>query len=549
MQKEELHKIYEKMLKKREARKSDLSNEFVPSCTEFCPELEKVERLLRNDISPFENEVMIKKYQRSSAGKEKPFPEDVRPFSVLKECMSYLYSLIPKNNGLSLELYKFIEDRSRAIRLDMTFQSLTTEESVFELEKMIRFYILSNKLINDKQFEIHLNSDQIRKMIFLLLEIYSAKNTFKCKEEFLCYFIFINLTDKNIYNVLSNFDYKERVNEALKLYEYFNQNDFYNFFKLFSNLDVLSKHILLQNKEIMWNKTISSLKSALIEQIEFQKISKLFYLEKEEIYFYFSKNFRIENEMIDFKSKIDLKKEVFYKQNSLLSTVNLNSFIFLGDLDYKLRKFIINEFIKKQFKRKEIKEKPIKLKKINKVKIKEIIKIIIIKHKIMEIIKRIKNFDTKLLLVHDREINNMLFIKKVNKTIFSKLNPKVILLENMTENLGLQFNLVLFSLSDKNCKMVKEKYFMLRKMVNNSNFWKNNLKEEEIFNLINEPKIKKYSLLDLLHNKEINESSDIIIKLIESGLNSDVLNDALESLHKGRNIEDCSIYFYEGFFN
>lgn len=548
MQQNELYKLYEKILADREARKNDHPSIVKGTCINYCPEIERIERILRNDISIFEGNLMIKKYQRSSAGKQKPFPEDVRPLNILQNCVSYLFSLIPQCSTSFLELYKFIEDRTRAVRLDMDIQSLMCKESTLLLEKITRFYILSNLLINEKGFEVHLNNDQIKKILINILEIYQQKKGINNEEEFLSYYILINLSDKNVYNVLSNFNYHSfsKIKEALKVYEYFNQNDFYSFFKVYNNLDILSKYILLSNKEIIWNNSINMLKKSLVEQIHCNKIINLFKINKEEVLFYINNNFKMENEIIDFKSRLEPTKEIYFKETSFINKFTFNKFINYGDIDYKLKKIIIYEFVKDKF---NLTRKPKKEKIIDREKTKEIIKIIIIKYAMVDLIKKTKSLSSKLLLVHDKDINSFLLVKKLSKEKLLEFNPKTILLDELTIDYALGFNLVIFVLTNANCKKANEKYFMLRKLVNNSNFWKINLNHSQIMNLINEPIIKKHRLYNILDGKDVNQSTEVIIKLIETGLNSDVLNDVLEAIHKEESFSDMDVYFYDGMFN
>ncbi|KRH93791.1 Nuclear protein export factor [Pseudoloma neurophilia] len=199
----------------------------VGECQEFCSYFETVERKLRNDVSVFEKNLMIKKYVRSAAGKTKALPSDIRPLEVLLSCFNHLLTILQEycdlndnlfeSNNLSipdineriefenlesvkqnasrlqhpynsrwcidspslLELYKFLEDRIRAIRLDISIQELSCDRTVNLLERICNFYIIFNFLLHEHpRFEEHLNLEQIKKIIITLKQFYEAKKQF-----------------------------------------------------------------------------------------------------------------------------------------------------------------------------------------------------------------------------------------------------------------------------------------------------------------------------------------------------------------------------------
>lgn len=207
-------------------------------CTEFCSYFETIERRLRNDISVFEKVKMVKKYVRSAAGRGKALPTDIRPLSVLLDCFNHLMNILEEycisnderknspmdssvensslknhtriqkfndqikqekrnisdenksfqhpyssrwcsNTSSLFDLYKFIEDRLRAIRLDISIQELFCDTTINLLERICNFYIIFNFLLHENpRFEEHLNHEQIKKIIITLKQFYKRKRQF-----------------------------------------------------------------------------------------------------------------------------------------------------------------------------------------------------------------------------------------------------------------------------------------------------------------------------------------------------------------------------------
>lgn len=124
---------------------------------DMCPAHERAEREADHDISIYEcipgTESLLsrradinrccKKYKRSAAAK-KFDPINVRPSSVLLKTINYLIDNIVDSNIQSFsDMYKFVQDRMRAIRNDYTVQSLHDESAITAFEYIARFHILS----------------------------------------------------------------------------------------------------------------------------------------------------------------------------------------------------------------------------------------------------------------------------------------------------------------------------------------------------------------------------------------------------------------------
>ncbi|KAF2810929.1 uncharacterized protein BDZ99DRAFT_441571, partial [Mytilinidion resinicola] len=134
----------------------------VGECQDMCPEYERVQRIYQNDVWAHENEPMsltftrparifdeyrmVKKFRRSAAGNEEQLPSDLRPPTVLKQTLDYLFAGLLHDFKLR-DVQTFIWDRTRAIRNDFSIQQVTRDEDVkiaIEcFEQIVRFHILS----------------------------------------------------------------------------------------------------------------------------------------------------------------------------------------------------------------------------------------------------------------------------------------------------------------------------------------------------------------------------------------------------------------------
>ena len=125
----------------------------------------------------------VKKYHRPAAGNEAPLPEDIRPTSVLRNTMDYLLQLLDNSNAGFSDLHKFIRDRTRSIRQDITLQQRVIHKDPLALltvvrlhEEMARFHILSGHRLCEEgfaSFDPFQNTEQLRKVLTSLQEYYS----------------------------------------------------------------------------------------------------------------------------------------------------------------------------------------------------------------------------------------------------------------------------------------------------------------------------------------------------------------------------------------
>lgn len=138
-------------------------------CEDMCPEKERYMRQVGNLLHPFEcnpdgkinHTLTVKDYSRSAADQDEPLLHDLRreffeliPSSnsiisaphVLQKVMDYLILKVDKSMSRS-ELgkwYDFTWSRTRAVRKDITQQSVVDRVTVSLVEKCVRFHIYAS---------------------------------------------------------------------------------------------------------------------------------------------------------------------------------------------------------------------------------------------------------------------------------------------------------------------------------------------------------------------------------------------------------------------
>ncbi|KAI9888846.1 MAG: hypothetical protein M1814_006196 [Vezdaea aestivalis] len=137
---------------------------FRGTCQDMCPQIERMTRIAQKGVDSCEQDqlevnghevsvpieaLMVKRFERSSAGKEKPLPQEIRALSTLKRTIIYLLDDLVPRRGL-VSCYGFLWDRTRAIRSDLSLQmpeEMTTseiKECVYIFERIVRFHIVAN---------------------------------------------------------------------------------------------------------------------------------------------------------------------------------------------------------------------------------------------------------------------------------------------------------------------------------------------------------------------------------------------------------------------
>lgn len=125
------------------------------TCLEMCPAFEREEREFQGEgdeleVSPgtskLDPRLAVKIYRRPAAGRELPLPEDVRPPTVLRKTLDYLfYQLLPPSpdSDRLVHVQGFIWNRTRAIRQDFIVQGEAGPLTIECHERIARWHLLS----------------------------------------------------------------------------------------------------------------------------------------------------------------------------------------------------------------------------------------------------------------------------------------------------------------------------------------------------------------------------------------------------------------------
>ncbi|KAG9004985.1 hypothetical protein FRB90_010638, partial [Tulasnella sp. 427] len=195
-------------------RTLDTAVALVGTCQEYCPEFEKVERHLRNEVKrpemrlDDENEPdysrMVKAFARPNDINSTKLPSDVRPPPILQAPPSWI------------SVQEFIFDRTRAIRQDFTIQGGSRGAIAVEChERIARFHILSlhESRIGPQQdreweaglreqYSLTLDIEQLNKTLTTLMQYYDDFRaegvTFPNEAEFRAYRLLLQMRDGDV---------------------------------------------------------------------------------------------------------------------------------------------------------------------------------------------------------------------------------------------------------------------------------------------------------------------------------------------------------------
>ncbi|KAI9837544.1 MAG: hypothetical protein M1819_007195 [Sarea resinae] len=225
----------------------------VGTCQDMCPEFERVERIVQNEVKgpekvtiystsgendkPMPSEGrMVKKFRRSAAGHDEQLPSDIRPPLVLKKTLDYLMNDVVGNCERLGDVHHFVWDRTRAIRNDFSIQQLTKAPdltiAIECFERIARFHILSLHLLSlpgstYSEYTNHQEQEQLDKTLLSLMYYYddSRKVLHSPNEaEFRAYCIIFQIrercpdTEERAQRWPKNVLWDPRVQRALKLY-------------------------------------------------------------------------------------------------------------------------------------------------------------------------------------------------------------------------------------------------------------------------------------------------------------------------------------------
>ncbi|KAJ2482282.1 actin cytoskeleton and mitosis protein [Coemansia sp. RSA 2131] len=201
----------QQLMSQSNVHKGSLSEaaKIVGTCTLMCPEFEREERQLKNNIAqpemfPGTRQAdparAVKTFHRSAAGNEEPLPEDLRTPDTLQRTLDHLVNVVIAADQELRSCHGFVRDRTRSIRQDFTIQNIRDSTTVAVCERIARFHIVSlHILCGNKDFAEHQDMEQLRNTLKTLIELYDdhRKAHVVCanEAEFYAYYIVSHLRD------------------------------------------------------------------------------------------------------------------------------------------------------------------------------------------------------------------------------------------------------------------------------------------------------------------------------------------------------------------
>ncbi|KAL2000642.1 hypothetical protein VTN02DRAFT_2807 [Thermoascus thermophilus] len=192
----------------------------VGTCTSMCPEFERVERIVQKMVDKSEKFLhpatnkyqnmetkMLKRFRRSAAGYDEQLPSDIRTPKTLLQTLNYLIRHVIGGAEPLGVIHKFVWDRTRSIRNDLSIQQLTQEDhvrmAVTCLERIARFHIVSLHLLsspaNQEPFDHHQEREQLNNTLLSLMYYYDdnrGRIAFPNEDEFRAYYIVFSIHDQ-----------------------------------------------------------------------------------------------------------------------------------------------------------------------------------------------------------------------------------------------------------------------------------------------------------------------------------------------------------------
>merc|ERR1712157_42712 len=137
-------------------------------------------------------DLAVKRFARTITEEDRQ-PDRLRTRDTLKRTMNHLLSLMDSKRTTLEKVHRFLWDRYRAIRTDLSIQDIKDTFAVRCYEEMIRFHIIAEHelceetatVTNPHGFNSHLNVEQLYKCLTSLFSLYDelAKSGKPCANE------------------------------------------------------------------------------------------------------------------------------------------------------------------------------------------------------------------------------------------------------------------------------------------------------------------------------------------------------------------------------
>lgn len=228
----------------------------------------------------FERELIIKRFQRSSADHKLNIPSEIRPPGVLRQTQLYIEQEIMDRERLGpdprfstprppeiIELYNFCWDRFRMIRKDFVLQNYRgaggrVHPIVLDVhERIARYHVLSeHELCEVPSFVAQQNMEQLGQTLKSLNELYDESRKLgdpaywsPFEAEFRAYFILCTLDNGRGLDVLKfvkglprSILESDMVKFAMRVFVSRHTNDYFQFFKLLREATYLQACLLFR---------------------------------------------------------------------------------------------------------------------------------------------------------------------------------------------------------------------------------------------------------------------------------------------------------------
>lgn len=261
----------------------------------MCPEFERHQRELHLDVSKFEllegdrpdealppridHKKAVKKYHRPAAGNEVPLPEDVRPPRALKRTLAYLfYEIMDKADSAEslVEAQKFVRDRTRAIRQDLSIQDIRDSDAVEINEQIARFHIaIDNELrgkVDKAEYDPFQNTEQLRKVLLTLLELYEDGYTGANEGEMRAYHILSHLENPDSFHRSVSGNFPE-VRLAVKLAVSYHSGNYTGYFMLMQDAPFLMACLANLHADHLRRKAIQIISKSYSQELSVERFS------------------------------------------------------------------------------------------------------------------------------------------------------------------------------------------------------------------------------------------------------------------------------------
>lgn len=252
----------------------------VGTCHDMCPEPERYRRKVNNvsaseghifwlecdgmhyTSSTMDHALCIKEYRKEAADNAMALASQLRPVKVLLRTMHFICAEVIslwdtetlQVTRAKVEWHKYLEDRCRGIRKDLSIQNVKSKETVIIFEQIIRFHIVaSHHLDGLSDFESAQNDEKLSKSLKTLRDMYrdlrgsEGANSHQNEAELRAYDILMNITrpiQAALQGLPQSVTSHPSMKFAIEMYTLFDAKNYARFFKMAMSTTILNACIL-----------------------------------------------------------------------------------------------------------------------------------------------------------------------------------------------------------------------------------------------------------------------------------------------------------------